>query len=82
MWERKGRKCGFQLPCAFFGLFGRKEIVGRLKMKSNQFMGVNRFSFVICGRGLGGFLVLVPLPLLSPKSNMPYEIIHQLLTKP
>ena len=60
MWERKGRKCGFQLPCAFFGLFGRKETVEHLKMKSNRFMGVNRFYFVIYGRGLGGFLVLVP----------------------
>ncbi|RVW55855.1 Transmembrane emp24 domain-containing protein p24beta3 [Vitis vinifera] len=39
VWERKGRKCGFQLPCAFFGLFGRKETVGRLKMKSIRFMG-------------------------------------------
>ena len=63
MWERKGRKCGFQLPCAFFGLFGRKETIGRLKMKSIQFMGVNRFSSIICEHGLGGFLVLVPLPL-------------------
>ena len=38
-------------------------MVGRLKMRSIRFMGVNRFSFVICGPGLGGYLALVPLPL-------------------
>ena len=63
VWERRGRECGFQLPCVFFGLFGRKEIVGLLKMRGIQFKGVNHFSFVIFRRGLRGFLTLAPLLL-------------------
>ena len=63
MWERRGRKCGFKLSCVFFGLFGRKEIVGLLKMRVILFKGVNHFSFVIFGRGLRGFFTQAPLPL-------------------
>ena len=55
VWERKGRKCGFQLSCAFFGLSGRIEIVGCLKTRSIRFVDVNCFSFVIYGRGTKGF---------------------------
>ena len=55
VWERRGRKCGYQPPCAFFGWFGRKETVGLLKLRVIQFKGVNIFSFVTCGRGLRGF---------------------------
>ena len=60
MWERRGKKCGFHLPCVFFGLFGRKEIVGLLKMMGIQFKGVHHFSFVIFGHGLRGFFLLWP----------------------
>ena len=63
MWERRGRKCGFKLSCVFFGLFGRKEIVGLLKMKVILFKGVNHFSFVIFRHGLRGFFTQAPLPL-------------------
>ena len=54
MWEKRGRKCGFQLPCVFFGLFGRKETVGLWKIRGIWFKGVIRFSFVIIGHGLRG----------------------------
>ena len=63
VWEKGGRKCGFQLACAFFRLFGRKETVGLLKTRSIRFMGVNCFSFVIFGCGLRGFLALASFSL-------------------
>ena len=65
MWERRGRKCGFQIPCAFFGLFGRKETVGLLKTRGIRFMGVNHFSFVIFGRGLRGLFYSGPLSVVD-----------------
>ena len=65
VWERKGRKCGFQLPYAFFGLFGRKKTIGRLKTRSIRFMGVNRFSFVICGPGTRGLFDSCPSSVVN-----------------
>ena len=57
---RRGRKCSFQLPCAFFGLFGRKETIGLLKRRDIRFKGVNHFSFVIFGLQLRGFFYFGP----------------------
>ena len=60
---RKGKEESVAFSSIGFFWIVWKETVGRLKIKSNRFMGVNRFYFVICGRGPGGFLVLVPPPL-------------------
>ena len=65
VWERRGRKCGFQLPCVFFGLFGRKETIRLLKMRGIQFKGVNCFSFVMFGHGLRDSFTLTPFFFFS-----------------
>ena len=51
LWVRKRKRHDELLLYAFFGLFGKKEIVGHLIMSGGQFKGSNSPSFVIftCG---------------------------------
>ena len=60
---KKRKKVWRAAPYAFSGLFGRKEIVGCLKMRGGWFKGSNSLSFVIfgCGANCIWFLVLFPL---------------------
>ena len=50
--KKREKKCGELLLYAFSGQFGRKEIVGHLKMRVIRYKGVNLISFVTFGREL------------------------------
>ena len=62
-WVRKGKRHGRLLFYAFFGLFGRKEIVEPLTMRGGQFKGWNSTSFVIFGPGPSYIWSLILFPL-------------------